>query len=208
MLECDTKLKSSSLTKKFLWYTNSNFPALAYIHILIVLGNRPAEDHAEKAWDAMGDNYEALVTQARQAAGSEHGGGIGIFFLSYSQAILQAWEAREVLLRQQHKQPEAPPRIVSDVRYRKGEMVSSSENNRGEQPINVAVGMSSTENIAMTSTMSMGMDGDPATRGSQSLIGLEPAGCYPDILGQGIMDVDIAEYWTETDWKWINTEGW
>lgn len=208
MLECDTKLRSSSLPKRFLWYTNSHFPALAYIHILIVLGKRPAEDHAEKAWNVMGGNYEALVTQARQAAGSEQGGGIEIFFLSYSQAILQAWEAREVLRRQQHKQPESPPRIVSDVKYRTGKMAFSSENKRGEQPINVAVGTSSTENIVMTSTMPMGVDRDPATGGSQSLISLGPAGCYPDILGQEIMNVDMAEYWAETDWRWMNTEGW
>lgn len=204
MLECDTKLRSSSLTRRFLWHTNSHFPALAYLHILIVLGKRPAEEHAEKAWDAMSANYEALLAQSRQASGDEQE-GMGIFFLSYSRAILKAWEVREALLRQQHKQPEPPPRMVSDVRHRMGKMVSSPENSRGEQPDNVAVDVSHSENTAMPSNMQIGLDGNPAPGGSQSFIGLGPTGCYPDILGQGIMDIDETQYWAEMDWRWIHS---
>lgn len=203
MLECDTKLRSSPLTRKFLWYTNSHFPALAYLHIFIVLGKRPAEDHAEKAWNAVSGNYEALITRSKQDTGDEQG-GIGIFFVSYSRAILQAWEAREVLLRQQHKQLESPPRIVSDVRNRLAQMRSTSENIRGKQPDNGDVGTHNTENTAMP-TMPMGLDGDPATGGPQSFVGTDSSASYPDIFGQGVMNVDMGQYWTEMDWRWMHT---
>ncbi|ROV91862.1 hypothetical protein VMCG_09183 [Cytospora schulzeri] len=207
MINCDTKLRSSPLTKKFLWYTNSNFPALAYLHFLIVLGKRPAEEHAEQAWETMSGNYDTLVTQAKQTAGDEQG-GIEIFFLSYSRAIIQAWEAREALLKQQHRQSESPPRIVSDVRQKIRQVVSTSECIREEQPGNVPGGISNTENTVMPSNMPMSSDGNYAPGGLQNFIGMGPADDYPDIFRQGIIDADMTQYWTEVDWRWMHAQGW
>ncbi|KUI60174.1 Arabinolytic transcriptional activator araR [Cytospora mali] len=208
MLECDTKLRSSHLTKKFLWTINAYFPALAYLHILIVLGKRPAEDHAEKAWEAVSNNYEVLVSCQKQQTGDEKG-GVGIFFASYTRAILQAWGAREALLRQQRKPPESPPRIVLDVRNRMMQTESSflSEQSTGDQPTNGALSVNEDNSSAMATAL-MDMDGNVATEDPQSFTGLGPAGCYPDILGQDMTDVNTGQFWTEIDWRWMHTQGW
>ena len=209
MLECDTKLRTSPLTKKFIWLANFYFPALAYLHILIVLGKRPAEDHAERAWDAMSSNYEALFTSSKQATGEEHGSA-DIFFLSYSRAILQAWQAREVLFGQEQKQPEPPPRIVSDVRTRRlqlGPTLTSKNSNDG-RAADSAVDIDSTGGSSQMLSTPMGFGGSGDTGQPQGFAGPSPAGSFPDILGQGIMDVDMGQFWSGMDWRWMHTQGW
>ncbi|THC93154.1 hypothetical protein EYZ11_007363 [Aspergillus tanneri] len=59
MLECDTKLMTSPLTKGYLWLVHPNFPFPAYILVLQDLRKWPTETerHADKAWEAMSDNY-------------------------------------------------------------------------------------------------------------------------------------------------------
>ncbi|KUI65811.1 hypothetical protein VM1G_02514 [Cytospora mali] len=208
MLECDTKLRSSHLTRKFLWNINSYFPALAYLHILIVLGKRPAEDHAEKAWEAVSNNYEVLVPCQKQQSGDEKG-GVGVFFASYTRAILQAWGAREALLRQQRKPPQSPPQIVLDVRNRMMQAGSSvpSEQSTGGRPANGALSVKEI-NYAATATAPMDLGGSVSPEDPQSFTDSGPAGCYPDILGQDMTDVNMGQFWTDIDWGWMHTQGW
>src|SRR5271168_2029549 len=66
MLECDTKFMTSPLTKGFLWLVHFHFPFPAYIHIVQDLRKRPIEEHAEKAWEVMSDNYEARFMNMEQ----------------------------------------------------------------------------------------------------------------------------------------------
>lgn len=57
--ECDTKMRTSPLTKRFLLLVVFNVPALAYIHILGHIRRRPLEPLADEAWADMSANCEA-----------------------------------------------------------------------------------------------------------------------------------------------------
>jgi hypothetical protein len=59
MPDCDTKLRTSPLTKGYLWFVHFHLPFPVYIHIVQDLRKRPIEGHAEKTWEVMSDNYKA-----------------------------------------------------------------------------------------------------------------------------------------------------
>ncbi|KAF1981794.1 putative C6 transcription factor [Aulographum hederae CBS 113979] len=79
MLQSDTALMTSPLTKPFRWLLHLYFPFPGYIHTVQDLRRRPLSAHADRAWGVMSDNYQAR-------------------FL-FSRAVFQAWEAREVAVR-------------------------------------------------------------------------------------------------------------
>lgn len=111
MIECDTQLRTSPLTKGFLWLVESFYsPILAYFQILNGLAQRFDNEHAEKAWSVMRDNYEASMS------GPTHHRTRLVFVTKFSRVIVQAWEAREALLREQNSPAELPPHHVLDAR--------------------------------------------------------------------------------------------
>lgn len=198
MLECDTKLMTSPLTKGYLWLIHFHFPFPAYIHILQGLRKRPTEDHAEKAWEVMSDNYEARIMSAKQDNRP--------LFIMFSRIVLQAWEAREALLRQQDK-PLEPPRIVSDIRNKVMQMTSNFSQNSNIEQANGAVGINIDE-FPMPMPMDFGGHGLPNGTGGQGSTGSGPCG-YPDILEQATMDVDMNQFdWTTIDWNSMHARGW
>ena len=208
MLECDTKLRTSPLTKRYLWFIDLYFPALAYVHVLNDLGMRPAEDYAKKAWDAMSDNYEVLVSFLNEQAGDEEG-GIYSNFAAFSRLVLQTWEAREGLLRQQHKPSDWVPRIVTAARNKVLQTSSSipSKSSNEEQPNHGSVGVYSADNYPMF-TPPMDLGSNYGAGGGQSFMGLGPAGYHPDMSGQVLTDVDMDQFWTEINWEPMDTQGW
>ncbi|KAF1356449.1 hypothetical protein BDV97DRAFT_287483 [Delphinella strobiligena] len=113
MLECDTKLMTSSLIKGYLWHVHFHFPFVAYIHIVQDLTRRPSGDHTENVWETMSNNYEARFTSL--------GHDDNPFLKIFTRLIFRAWEAREVELRRLGKLL-VPPRIVSDLRQRLARM--------------------------------------------------------------------------------------
>ncbi|KAL2215030.1 fungal-specific transcription factor domain protein [Thermoascus aurantiacus ATCC 26904] len=198
MLMCDTKLMTSPLTKGYLWLVHLHFPFPAYIHILQDLKKRPTEDYAEKAWEVMSDNYEARMMNTKQADRP--------FFIVFARIVLQAWEEREALFRQQDK-PVELPRIVSDVRNKVMQMTSNfSPNSNIEQPSGAA-GINMDE-IPMPMPMEFGGHGLSYGTGGQGSTGPGPGG-YPDIPGQATMDVDMNQFdWTTIDWNLMHARGW
>lgn len=206
MLECDTKLRSSPLTQGFLWHVDLNFPALGYLHILNGLTKQPADNDAEKAWDAMNDNYEAVAKHPKKHEGDEPGVVYRPFYVTFSQVVLQAWEAREALLRQQGKPPEPTPPIVLGVREEMKQTKLVSEHGDAGQP-NSDMTSINTNNFPMSVT-SMDFDGLTSTEGEQSFTGPGPTSFYPTTLGQSTMDVDTDQFWTEIDWSWTHAQSW
>lgn len=178
MLECDPKLKTSPLTKGYLWLVDFHVPAIAFIHILSSLSERPAEDRAEMAWAAMSDNYEARAMDLKPVEQS--------VFMAFSRAVLQAWGAHEALLRQQDKPPE-PPRLVSDIRNKVSPMSSTfpRDNSIGEQlggPVGVDI-----DEYPRPMPMDLGGHGHDHGLGEQSFPATGPGG-YPDISWQATME--------------------
>lgn len=211
MLECDTQLRTSPLTKGYIWLVESWYsPVLAYFHILNGLAKRPGEEHADKAWNAMCDNYEALIN------GPKHHRTRLMFALKFSRIALQTWEAREQLLRQRNMPPEIPPRLVLDAREKVMQMnpssglMGQSSKSPGEQS---SVGLTPSLSLSGTGStaMSLMMPTPPDLNSHQvSEGGLNqnfgvptPAGFFLDMSGQASMDISMDQFWSEEAFKWI-----
>lgn len=108
MLECDTKITTSPLTKGFTWLVRFYFPFPAYILIVQCLKQRPICDQADYAWKIMSKNCDAHFGAA---IGDLH---IPLFKL-FSSVILQAWEAREKAVKEMGKTL-VMPKIVIDIK--------------------------------------------------------------------------------------------
>lgn len=111
MLECDTKLMNSPLTKGYQWFLYHYFPFPAYLHIAQDLKKRPMSGHAERSWTVLNDNYHARFGAMKKT---------NELFKSVARFLLQVWEAREAILRDLGK-PLEPPPIVSDIRSKLGQ---------------------------------------------------------------------------------------
>lgn len=182
MLECDTKLMTSTLIKQYFWLVHFHFPFLAYVHILQELVKWPTEGYADKAWVVMSNNYEARIMDVKQDDRP--------FFIVFSRLVLRSWEVREELFRQQDK-PVEPPRIVSDIRNKVMQMtLSFSQNN----DIRTSSGTESTSADGSLAPIPMDFAGHGQFYGTevQSSTGSGPLG-YSGIPGQPTVDVDMSQ---------------
>lgn len=119
MLECDTKLMTSPLTKGYLWFVHIHFPFPAYIHIFQELRRRPGGGHAKQTWEIISNNYEAhFMTQEQND---------NPFIRIIGKLVVQAWEARELLSSRSEKSL-VPPRIVSDIRLQVAQSTQDAQN--------------------------------------------------------------------------------
>lgn len=195
MLECETRLRTSPLTKGFLWHVDSNVPALAYVHLLNLLNKRPGDENAERAWEALSDNYEARAAYCKA-------GEYGIPDV-FSRVVLQVWAARESFC-QENGRPVQPPRIVEMVRNmakRTEEDFPTHQPDPGQSSIG-AMGPS-----AGGSSQPMPLDLGGQGSGDQFLPG-PGLGAYPAVPGQAMMDIDMDPFWNPVDWRWMHARGW
>lgn len=189
MLECDTNLKISSLTTKYHWFVEFHFPFLAYLHIVQDLRLRPFSDHAEKSWEIMSDNYEARYIVPGQKDNP--------FFSMFTKLILQAWEAREGVIRPSST-PLVPPRIVSDIK----QIMARTTQDAHDAYINQANNV-----FGMNTDFSMSMPGDSGSHslihgmGGQGYVGSESIPNH-SIPGQAALDDGLNDLdWTSMDWN-------
>ena len=108
ILECDTKIMASPLTKGFRWLNDFYFPFPAYIQIVQDLRRRPMSDHAHRAWEALSNNHDAWFNTQYRDCGS--------FFQIFAKIVLDAWKAHETASTQLGSVL-TPPRIVSSIRH-------------------------------------------------------------------------------------------
>ncbi|KAF7155944.1 hypothetical protein CNMCM6106_007856 [Aspergillus hiratsukae] len=192
MLECDTKLMNSPLTKGYQWVLFQYFPFPAYLHIAQDLKKRPTAGHAERSWTVLSDNYQARFGSMKN---------MDPLLESLARFVLQVWETREAALRDLDK-PLEPPHIVSDIRskLRQG---SKRPTRTTEQSTSA-----STANIndsSMPTFMDLG--------GYALQYGLEESGLfstgYLSTHGQPGMDLDLDQPdWTAVDWYSLQGRGW
>ena len=126
MLECDTKIMTSPLTKGFVWLNQINFPFPAYYQITQDLRRRPTSEQAQQAWDTMSDNWEAWF--------NIHFGNESPIFQLFTKFVPQSWEAYEAAARRSGKHI-TTPRIVSSIRdalARMAEIAQIPDIKRGE----------------------------------------------------------------------------
>ena len=187
ILDCDTRLMTSSLIKGYLWFINLHFPFPAYVHLVHDLKTRPASNDAQRTWEILSDNYEARFMSLRKDD--------ILLFKLFTKMVLQAWEACEVVFRKSGN-PLLPPPIVSDMKERMASSAQARDDVRLKQPSDIP---GTNTNLPMLSV-------DSSCRGLlYGNVGQEYAEPesrpYHEMLGQSALDVDLDDMsWTQMDW--------
>ncbi|AEO69707.1 uncharacterized protein THITE_2053454 [Thermothielavioides terrestris NRRL 8126] len=200
VVQCDTRLMTSPLTKGFLWYHESFFPFLGYTYLLQRLRKRPADEQADLAWEVMSDNYEARNMTAKFSY-------MEPIFVVFARLVMMAWEARQSMLRQ-HGRPAEPPRIVAYVKHKI----------QGSTDMTLISGATSALNLAEPSTsMPVGIGANTAAAtaaaaGPSFAAPVPPCG-YPDApVGQAAMispmAMDMDPFWPAMDWGLVPNRQW
>ena len=191
LLECDTKLMMSPLTKRFYWLVQFHFPFPAYIQIVQELRRRPLSGQAEMAWAAMSDNYEARFDFLQRDKGP--------FFKIFAKVVLEGWEARELALRQAGKSL-TPPRFVSTIRHMLAQ-TAENVNESTEQPQDVmSMGV---DNFLMPIPMDFG--GHMYGLERQATYAEVGSGMYPHMPGRAPLDIDVNHLdWSAMNWSSLN----
>ncbi|KAJ5976769.1 C6 zinc finger domain protein [Penicillium viridicatum] len=197
MLECDTNLMTSPLTKGYLWLVHLHFPFPAYIHLLQDLKRRPVKEHTDHAWDIMSNNYEVRMMDAKDDDRP--------LFIVFSRIVLQAWEVREQVARQKQTSL-VPPRIVSDIRDKVMQMTS----NFGQDADTLQTSGTSdvnADNPYMPIQMDFNVPGMAHGAGGPVTTGLGPWG-YPEMTWPSSMDVDANQFILNTmEWNALHARG-
>ncbi|KAB8266040.1 fungal-specific transcription factor domain-containing protein [Aspergillus pseudonomiae] len=195
VIECDTKLMTSPLTKGYLWLTEFHFPFPAYIYILKDLRKRPTVEHADRIWKTMNDNCEARSKEIQM---------VNRFFDFFGKIVLEAWEAREAGYRQVNK-PLQPPGFVLRIKEVAQKMAGTQGSNSRESKggLNTNAG-----HLLMTMPTDFGSHDFLYGMEGYGLLNPEFRG-YPDIPGQVTMDAEVNQSdWTTIDWYPTQAHNW
>lgn len=106
MLQCDTKIMSSPLTRGFLWLHKLHFPFPAYLRVAQDLRTRPLNDQSRQAWDVLSQNFDAWAWFLGDVESP--------VFLVFAKMILSSWEACKAP--EDASETLAVPKIVSVIR--------------------------------------------------------------------------------------------
>ncbi|EPS34263.1 hypothetical protein PDE_09227 [Penicillium oxalicum 114-2] len=200
MLECDTKLMTAPLARPYLWLLHFHFPFPAYIHLLQDLKKRPVEDHADRAWEVMSDNYEVRIMDVKQDDRP--------FYVVFSQIVFQAWEAREKAARQLGT-PFVLPRMVVDIRKKLTHMTTSfgQEADAGQSDGDAGAEINA-DDLAMPMPIDFNVLGMAYGAGGQGPTSSGPWG-YPDLPGPGSVNVeDTNQFLVNTmEWNRLHAHG-
>jgi hypothetical protein len=190
MLECDTKITASPLTKGFLWLSQSYFPFPAFIHATQYLKWRPFGDKSERAWEVMSDNYQAHFGSLVDWEDSP-------FFKIFANVILQAWDIREASLKETAESV-VIPRIVLSIRHKLAQLASNAHDSDAGKPFGA------TESGLVDLPMSLPMEFDSHSLG-YAMGGPDGYTVYPDMLGMSPLDNDVNQLnWSAMDWDLVN----
>lgn len=212
VLESDTKIISSPLTKGFAWFLHSHFPLPAYIHIVQELIKQPTRAEAKHAWEVMSDNYEARFAASSLVGTSDFVSNP--VFNTFTKILLQAWDALENAsknLGASGQEALVPPRIVSNLKMRMAEKAQNEQNSNMEQQLGDFTNVDITD---LLMSMPMGF-GNP-----NSGYGMTGADTYPvdqmplpnrNIPGQSPA-LPIAQMhqmsWASMAWAFRERRGW
>lgn len=125
ILDSDTAIMSSILTRGFRWFANFHFPFPAYLHIIHELKRRPVAEQANRAWDTMSINFEARFPNDYNLAADNP------LFEVFAKTVLQAWKSCEKSRLDSNLEK---PRIVelllirSELSHRRASNAATAEN--------------------------------------------------------------------------------
>jgi hypothetical protein len=123
LLDCDTKILSSKLTKGFNWLIYLNFPFPAYVHVVQDLKKRPLSDRAVVAWNTMSENCAArfIAVDGRDKSIDKRENP---FFKIFAGVVSQAWAKRTEAIGPGNV--ETPPQIVTQISERMARIEAKS----------------------------------------------------------------------------------
>lgn len=107
LIDCDTKLMTSPLTKGFRWFNRFYFPFPAYLQISQDIKLRPGNKQTTQAWKSLSDNHEAWFENQPEEDNP--------IYQVFSKVVLQAWDACEATLKPSGRTI-TPPKIVLSIR--------------------------------------------------------------------------------------------
>jgi hypothetical protein len=180
LLECDTKIISSNLSKGFRWLIYLNFPFPAYVHVVQDLRKRPLAKHAGVAWDIMSENCAArfIDVDGRDKFMEKKENP---FFKIFTGVVFQAWAARsEAMADMEPSTMEPPPRIVTQIKNRMAQVEAKFNEEGGIRQ----AGGEEADNGALL--MSMGDIGAPYGM-EQTFIDMDPGNfaAVPEQMSMG-----------------------
>jgi hypothetical protein len=215
MIECDTKLMSSRLTKGYRWHIEYHFPFLAYTYLLQHLKKQPRDDSAAQAWEVMSDCFEARGLGSSEYYNSP-------FLVLLSRLVLQAWEARDQQQQEQQQGDDAsldrsppvetrpPPRIVASISAKIGFTRAAQGNAtmEQEQPSgDVGNSTISLDPSPADPSLHMNMGGNPIAAPPSFAVPPAPGGGLPDMFaGSGMMDLE--QLWPAMDLGLMQRRHW
>lgn len=109
-LDCNTRIMTSPLTKRFRWLIQFYFPFPHYFQIFRELKRHPLGEQTDRSWAVMDENYQALFRSFGMSI-NEHAS-----FRVFAKLILSAWQAREAAELRASGEPPNPPRMVSHAK--------------------------------------------------------------------------------------------
>ena len=182
ILEIDTKIATSPLTKGLIWMPNQYFPFVAYMQILQDLRRQPTHKQAEQAWEVMSINFAAHVNILHQDGGYRD---VSSTIQVFVRIVLLAWEAREAALKHL-PEPLIPPSIVSNMRQEEAQIRQNMRNADTETRSGIpGVG---TDDFPLPASMEFHSH---SLHDDYMLTG--PPEAYPDMLGQSPFGFDINQ---------------
>ncbi|KPM40852.1 hypothetical protein AK830_g5689 [Neonectria ditissima] len=189
MLECDTMLMTSPLTKGYRWLLQCHFPFPAYIHVVQDLRRRPLSRQAERAWEVMSNNHEARFPLPGPVKTP--------LFRMFARTVLLAWEALEVAMKPE--EPLTPPRIVLGIRQRMALIAKTEQATRTEECSGIA--NMSTSDFTMPTPMGLNDDNlmfDLGIQDSLAGIGLMD---YTNVSEQDLINLGTNQFsWPSVGW--------
>lgn len=198
ILESDTNIVTSPLSKGYHWLLHLHFPFPAYMHIVQELRRKPLGTQTEKAWEVMSDNYEV-----RFAEFSTSDSAYSPLFKLFTGVVLSAWAALEAVCKQS-KEPLNPPRIVSSVRQKIAEMEQNAQDDgvgHTEAVINQSI-----DDPLMPTSKGLGSNILPYGMGGQTGFSFTEAMVYPNLLGQAPLNIDMHQLnWPPMEWGSLNS---
>lgn len=190
MLDSNTALRASPLTKGYLWLVDLYLPALAYLYLVNLLRKAPGASYAPDAWRAIDENYQVAAQRPRES----HMFGLGagdVYMIKFGPLTVQAWQAYEALCGQEMKSPREPPVIVSDVRRKMQESTTSCGG--------ADVADASHDGVFLNPGEESGPGYFDQMSAAEGVSGMSNT-------NKGQMDVDLDEFWTTFDWRWISAQ--
>ncbi|KAJ5183961.1 hypothetical protein N7492_001577 [Penicillium capsulatum] len=197
MLECDTKMMTSPLTKGYRWFLQYYFPFPAYIFLLQELKFRPIDEQFQRAWEMMGDNCEARFSSAPLVQTP--------IFRMFAKVVLQAWDALEEIHRGS-KTALTQPRMVSSIKNHMAETTQNEANDAVEQPSSVLP--TAMSDFLTPPGFSLGSDNLMFGLGASTSLAVPDPGLFP-VPGQPSSTAEMNHLnWVSMVWGLHQGRGW